>query len=109
MLLADIEIHTPRMIVRAVRAGDREQWMTAFRSGREIFARWFPDPPPPETLPAVFDEELAAVTTQTSSAPVVRLIGVLPDGTIAGMFNFTQIFRRAFHNAMAGWSVTPSL
>jgi [ribosomal protein S5]-alanine N-acetyltransferase len=34
-----------------------------------------------------------------------RLVGFLADGRIAGLFNLTQIFRRALQGAFAGWSV----
>jgi ribosomal-protein-alanine N-acetyltransferase len=106
----EFEIQTERMTVRTIRPADRDAWIGAFLRVREVFGQWFPDVLTPDEIAALFDAEAARARDEDAeTTTAVRLIGVLPGGTVAGYFSLTQIFRRAFQNASAGWSVHPDL
>lgn len=61
---------------------------------------------PGQSLDDVFQDELARSEKGAKEGTEVRLVAILPDGRIAGIFVLSQIFRRSFQNAYAGWRVS---
>jgi ribosomal-protein-alanine N-acetyltransferase len=72
---------------------------------REHFKPWFPTREGERSLELVFQEELERAQRGAEAGTELRLVGVLEGGVVAGFFALNQIFRRAFQNAYAGWSV----
>ncbi len=97
---------TERMLLRALRAGDRAEYERVQAMGAEFFRPWFSWHADGSTAIPDFDHELERVARGLETGTHVRLAGVLPEGRIAGFFNLTDIVRGAFHNAYASWSVS---
>jgi ribosomal-protein-alanine N-acetyltransferase len=62
--------------------------------------------PPRLSLRDQFERELHRSREGAAAGTDVRLVGETEDGRIAGFFTLSQIYRRAFQNAYAGWSVS---
>jgi ribosomal-protein-alanine N-acetyltransferase len=100
-----IFIRTPRLLLRPLRADDRDEFIRVHTVSRALFTPWFPTRPPGETLADLFTQQLDQTLSGTQDGTQYRFVGLLPDGRIAGFFNLFQIVRGAAHYAMAGWSV----
>jgi ribosomal-protein-alanine N-acetyltransferase len=77
--------------------GDREEFLDAMTRSREFHDPWIT---PPRTR-AEFDELLQRAEGDDFVALVIRL---REDGRLAGVFQISQIFRKAFLSAYLGYS-----
>ncbi len=104
--MEDYQRRTERMLLRALRPGDRAEYERVQAVSAEFFRPWFSWHPDGSTAIPDFEHELERVTRGLETGVNVRLVGVLSGGRIAGFFNLTDIVRGAFHNAYASWSVS---
>ncbi len=98
----DCTRRTPRMLLRPLRAADEAEWVRMSIVSESLTAPFSPLPPEgPDPWVQRFHGSLARMADGSS----VRLVGILEDGRIAGLFNLNEIVRGPFENAYAGWSV----
>ncbi len=97
---------TERMLLRALRPGDRAEYERVQAVSADFFRPWFSWHKDGATAIPDFDHELERVTRGLETGSNVRLVGVMPGGRIAGFYNLTDIVRGAFQNAYASWSVS---
>jgi ribosomal-protein-alanine N-acetyltransferase len=98
-------IRTERMVLRPLRAEDQGPFVRMHALSAEHFRPWMnslDDPGPPERR---FERELERVEADAASGAGQRLVGVLDDGRMAGVFSLSQIFRGSFLSCYAGWRV----
>jgi len=86
---ARVELHT-------LSAADRDDLLDAMTRSRELHGHWVTPP----TTPAEFDELLRRAEEDTFVSLLVRLRA---DGRVAGLFNISEIVRRAFQSAYIGY------
>lgn len=98
-------IQTTRMKVRRLAKEDRAEFVRVQQISWTAMARWSPKRPEGETLDEVFTEQLAKAERGYAEGTEYRLVGILPDGRLAGFFNLFQVVRGAFHNAAASWGI----
>jgi ribosomal-protein-alanine N-acetyltransferase len=99
-------VQTERLKLVPLAAEHRSEFLRYHEVSRDHFRPWFPRPEPDQPWPPDFDEALARADQGARAGTDLRLVGLLSDGRIAGVFALSQIFRRAFQNAYAGWSVS---
>jgi ribosomal-protein-alanine N-acetyltransferase len=73
---------------------------------RDHFGPWIPQLGQGQSLDDLFQAELVRGEKEAQQGTGVRLVAVLPDGQMAGVFALSQIFRGAFQNAYAAWRVS---
>jgi ribosomal-protein-alanine N-acetyltransferase len=78
-------------------ADDRDEFLEAMVRSRDLHGEWITPP----TTAQEYEEMLARAEDDTFVALVIRL---REDGRIAGTFQISQIFRRAFQSAYLGYS-----
>jgi [ribosomal protein S5]-alanine N-acetyltransferase len=100
-----IELRSPRLVLRSLMPNDRAEFIRVQEVSQHVFEPWMPQRLPGETFGDLFDQQLARAQRGAADGTEYRLVGVLPDGTIAGFFNLFQITRGVFQNGTAGWSV----
>jgi ribosomal-protein-alanine N-acetyltransferase len=98
-------IQTTRMKLRRLAAEDRAEFVRVQEISRPAMARWSPKRPEGEALDDVFTEQFAKAERGYADGTEFRMVGILPDGRLAGFFNLFQIVRGAFHNAAASWGI----
>ncbi len=96
---------TERMLLRALRPGDRAEYGRVQAVSADFFRPWFSWHADGTTAIPDFDHELERVERGLETGGHVRLVGMLAGGRIAGFFNLTDIVRGAFQSAYASWSV----
>jgi len=84
-----VELHT-------LSAADRDEFLDAMARSRSFHGSWIS---PPAT-PAEFDELLRRAEDDSFVALVIRL---REDGRLAGVFNISEIVRRALQSAYIGY------
>lgn len=84
---------TARLELRPLRSEDREAFFDAVIPSRAHLAQFSPLHLPGESDQALFERQLALTQAGEQSGRAMRRIAVLPDGTIAGAFNFNVIAR----------------
>ena len=99
-------IQTDLLLLRTLRSEDRAEFVRVHEISREHFGPWMPAQAPGQTLNDVFRDELDRAEKGAKEGTEIRLVAVVPDGRLAGIFVLSQIFRRAFQNAYAGWRVS---
>lgn len=104
--MSPIEVRTPRMVLRQLRESDRAEFIRVHDLSRDHFAPWSPPMPPGQTLDELFTQQLERTLSAEAAGTGFRRVGVLSDGSIAGVFNLDQIFRGPFLNCYAGWKVS---
>jgi len=85
-----------RVELHRLSAGDRDEFIEAMARSREFHGTWIS---PPATA-ADFDQLLRRAEDDTFVSLVIR---VREDGRLAGMFNISEIVRRAFQSADVGY------
>jgi ribosomal-protein-alanine N-acetyltransferase len=85
-----------RVELHQLSAGDRDEFVDAMARSREFHGAWIS---PPAT-PADFDALLRRAQDDTFVSLVIR---VREDGRLAGVFNISEIVRRAFQSAYVGY------
>ena len=85
-----------RVELHRLSAGDRDEFIEAMARSREFHGTWIS---PPATA-ADFDQLLRRAEDDTFVSLVIR---VREDGRLAGMFNISEIVRRAFQSAYVGY------
>ena len=100
-------IATPRLLLRASEPAFAEAAADFYRRNREAHARW--NPPMQDAMFSAEGQQqrLAEAATATSAGTGIGWWLFAPDepGTALGQIHFTQIARRAFHNAMLGYAI----
>lgn len=99
-------IQTDLVLLRTLRWEDRAEFVRIHEISREHFGPWMPTHPPGQSLSDVFQRALADAEKGAREGTGIRLVAVLPDGRMAGIFALSQIFRGAFQNAYAEWRVS---
>lgn len=102
-------IRTQRMVLRPLAQTDRAAFVRVYELSREHLAPWSPAPEDSGLfagLDAFFDRSLRRTADSHASGSAARLVGVLPDGRIAGQFNLNNIVRGVGQMADAGWLVS---
>ena len=84
-----VELHT-------LSAADRDDFVEAMAGSRSFHGAWITPP----TTPAEFDELLRRAEDDSFVSLVIRL---REDGRLAGVFNISEIVRRAFQSAYVGY------
>jgi ribosomal-protein-alanine N-acetyltransferase len=90
-----VELHT-------LSADDRDEFLDAMARSRSFHGTWIS---PPAT-PAEFDQLLRRAEDDSFVSLVIRL---REDGRLAGMFNISEIVRRAFQSAYVGYGAVAGL
>ena len=85
-----------RVELRPLSAGDRDEFVEAMARSRSFHGSWIS---PPATA-AEFDQLLRRAEDDSFVALVIRL---REDGRLAGVFNISEIVRRAFQSAYIGY------
>src|SRR5262245_1749238 len=91
---------TPRMTFRSIERGDRAEFVRMHEVSADFHAPWM-GVVPGSTWHDLFDLEL----DKAGRDSYARMIGVVDDGRIAGLFNLGEIVRGFFQSAYAGWRV----
>jgi RimJ/RimL family protein N-acetyltransferase len=106
---APVEVHpggtirTARMVLRALREGDRDEYLRVLRHSRPHLDRWFPLHHEGDTDERVFDRQLRLTRQAEVTGRAFRRIGVLDDGRIAGAFNIGAISRGLEFSGEVNW------
>ena len=98
-------LRTTALLLRPLQVGDRDEFLRIHEISHASFQRWVPERPVGETPDERFEEVLHRTRVGLAEGTEVRLVGFTSDGRMAGVFALSQIFRRAFMNAYAGWFV----
>ena len=93
------------MTLRLMRQDDLAEFVRVNEVSAKHFEPWFPQRPPGETCSDLFMRQLERTIKGAADESEYRFVGIVPDGRIAAFCTLSQIFRGAFHNAYAGWSV----
>jgi ribosomal-protein-alanine N-acetyltransferase len=93
------------MILRLPRQDDLAEYVRIHELSWPHFGPWMPQQPPGETFADMFTRQLNRAIKGAEDESEFRFVGFAPDGRIVGFFGLSQIYRGAFHNASAGWSV----
>jgi [ribosomal protein S5]-alanine N-acetyltransferase len=91
-----------RVVLRSLSPDDRDEFLDAMARSREFHGAWIA---PPATQ-ADFDALLRRAEDDSFVSLVVRL---REDGRLAGMFNISEIVRRAFQSAYVGYGAVAGL
>jgi ribosomal-protein-alanine N-acetyltransferase len=95
-------VRTERMVLRTLEAGDKDAFLRVHELSAELYRKWLPALAPGDSWHDVFERSLLKGMQDTQ----LRMVGVVPDGRIAGFFNLSEIVRGVFHNAYASWSTS---
>lgn len=98
-------IRTASMVLRALRAEDRAEFIRAVTISHAHLEPWIPIHQPGEADDAMFERSLRLASEGDASGRARRRVGVLPDGRIAGAFNLTSISWGMEFSAEATWWV----
>jgi [ribosomal protein S5]-alanine N-acetyltransferase len=93
------------MTLRLPRQEDLEEYVRIHELSWPHFGPWMPQQPPGETFGDMFTRQLDRAMKGAEDEREFRFVGFSTDGRIVGFFGLSQIYRGAFHNAYAGWSV----
>jgi ribosomal-protein-alanine N-acetyltransferase len=85
-----------RVELHSLTAEDRDEFVDAMVRSRSFHHPWLTPP----TTPQEFNEMLERAEDESFVALVIRL---RENGRLAGVFNISQIFRRAFQSAYLGY------
>jgi [ribosomal protein S5]-alanine N-acetyltransferase len=85
-----------RVELRTLSAADREDFIDAMARSRAFHHPWL-------TAPATADEFDTLLERTADESFVALVVRLREDGRIAGYFNISQIFRRAFQSAYLGY------
>lgn len=99
-------VRAERFVLRPFEEGDRGEYVRMHEVSAEHFGPWLPAPDGRRTLDDRFSDELARARQGLEAGTEVRLAAFDSDGALLGTFSLSQIFRRAFQNAYAGWAVS---
>jgi [ribosomal protein S5]-alanine N-acetyltransferase len=91
-----------RVELHPLSAHDRDEFIDAMARSRSFHGAWIT---PPAT-PAEFDQLLRRAEDDSFVSLVIRLRA---DGRLAGMFNISEIVRRAFQSAYIGYGAIAGL
>ena len=105
----DIEIRTPRMLLRVLREEDRAEFIRTQELSAELYRPWLPARASDDTLNAFFDRELTKAVHGAERGVHLRMVGIAATGRMAGFFNLSEIVRGVFQNTYASWSVSAAL
>ncbi len=111
--IPDLCIATERMLLRPLRASDRDEFIRVWDVSEVHFAPWFPLRDDGRSPTELFDFVLDTAGRRAAAGTGAKLVGLLKDpcspgepARIAGLFNLNNIVRGVFQNADAGWSVS---
>ncbi len=99
-------IQTDLVLLRTLRPEDRAEFVRVHEISRKHFGPWMPAHPSGQSLDDIFEKALVSTEKGARDGTEIRLVAVLPDGRMAGIFALSQIFRGAFQNAYAEWRVS---
>ena len=92
-------LQTPRMTLRSIQSGDRDEFVRVHEVSAGFYSEWIPALRPGATWGDWFEGAME----KTSKDNHLGLVGVVPDGRIAGFFNLSQIVRANSQSAYASW------
>ena len=99
-------LRTARLVLRALAAGDRAEYVRVHEVNREFWGAWTSDGPAGETVQSMFERRLAESDMSHADGDACRLVGFAADGRIAGFCGLSHIVRSAFQNAYIGWFIS---
>ena len=99
-------VRTERLELRLLRAEDRAEFIRVHRISEEHFTPWMPASDRTQTPDEAFEAELDRASEEWASGTGARWVAMLRDGTAVGFFSLSQVYRRSFQNAYAGWRVS---
>jgi ribosomal-protein-alanine N-acetyltransferase len=102
-------IRTESLELRPLRAEDEAEFVRVHELSREHFQRWMPALEPGMTMRSLFAASLRRARRGIRDGDEVRLVGLLQDGRMAGLFVLNRIVRQALQNAHASWRVSVDL
>lgn len=86
-------LRTARLVLRPMRASDREAYIRVVADSRAHLDAWMPLHEPGESDEALFERQLRLTEQGDATRTAWRRIALLDDGQIAGAFNLTRIDR----------------
>jgi ribosomal-protein-alanine N-acetyltransferase len=99
-------VRAERFVLRPFEEGDRAEYVRMHEVSAEHFRPWFPASDGRRSIEDRFQEEVTRARQGLEAGTEVRLAAFDADGALLGTFSLSQIFRRAFLNAYAGWAVS---
>ncbi len=85
--------HTSRMMLRPLRASDRDEFLRVVRLSREHLARFCPLLRPGESEDQLFQRQLSFSQAAVSTGAAWRWVGFLQSGQMVGAFNLNEVTR----------------
>lgn len=98
-------IQADRFVLRPLAESDHDEYVRMHEVSAEHFGPWFPAPDG-RSIDDRFSEALVRTRQGLEAGTEARLAAFAPDGALLGTFALSQIFRRVFQNAYAGWAVS---
>jgi len=98
-------LRTSRLVLRPLRASDREQWIALVQSSREDLDRYAPLHAPGESDLELFERQLALTEQGESTGMHWRRVAVLDSGALIGGFNVNSIERGLESSGDINWWV----
>lgn len=108
-VLAPNVLRTERLVLRPMRASDREQFVHMIKASRAELDRWVRPHREGESDDALFDRQLKMCEEGDRRGAAFRRVAMLDDGRLAGCFNLNSISRGIICEADFTWWVTTEL
>ena len=99
-------IQTDLVLLRTLCLEDRAEFVRIHEISRDHFGPWIPRLGQGQSMDDLFQAELVRGEKEAQQGTGIRLVAILPDGRMAGVFALSQIFRGAFQNAYVAWRVS---
>lgn len=96
-----VELHTPRLLLRRLRADDLPEYVRVHAASAELYRPF--SPWSEETIEARFEHDLSRSDAEWADGSGARFVAQLPDGRHAAYVNLSQVFRRMFLSCVIGW------
>jgi len=98
-------VRAERLVLRPLAESDHDEYVRMHEVSAEHFRPWFPAPDG-RSIDDRFSEALVLTRRGLEAGTEARLAAFDADGALLGTFSLSQIFRRVFQNAYAGWAVS---
>ena len=104
----DQTVQTDRLVLRPLQDEDETPWIRMHEASDALFRPWMPRLEEGTTWRDLFLHTLShASRAEAEDTGLVRIaVPIASPDEIVGVFSLSQIFRRAFQNAYAGWRVS---
>jgi ribosomal-protein-alanine N-acetyltransferase len=96
-----VELRTPRLLLRPLRPDDRIEWLRVHALSAELHDPW--SPKYNTSLEQRFETDLQRTQIEWADGTGARFVAILPNGCHAAYVNLSQIIQKFFQNASIGW------